>query len=309
MPSENQTIRLDSSETAAFLASMKEDLFQKMAADNRRRRVHADDRAIKSDIETILSVDYQRYKIGIIERDTGVSLKGKRLLELGSGFGLFLIVARAAGIIVVGTEPYSDFYANDQSFAKRILGHFGLGKDDLLNERAEALGFPDNHFDVVTSYYVFEHVQDPLKALKESLRVLKPGGHVHFVFPNYGSFWEGHYAVPWIPNLSRAWGARYLKYIWRRDPVLVPELNLFNERQLQELLQSVAAEAEVVGTGREIFEKEISTLSFDKTASIGRVAWIFALLKSTGLLRLFVKTFLKLDLYTPFYLTLRKRGR
>lgn len=307
-PAEFKSVSLDTPAAQAFLSSLKDDLFRKMSADNSRRRVHADDRAIRSDIETILSVDYQRYKLKIIERDTGLSLKGKKLLELGSGFGFFILVARAEGIDAVGTEPYSDFYSEDRNFGDRLMEQFGLGKEYLLDQKAEALEFPDNHFDVVSSYYVFEHVEDPLKTLKESLRVVKPGGFVHFVFPNYGSFWEGHYALPWIPNLNRIWGARYLRYLWRRDPVLVPTLNLFNERKLRNMLKEIEPLADILGTGRDIFRQEISTLTFDRTASIGRVAWIFDLMKSTGLLRLFVTAFLALNLYTPFYLTLKKRS-
>ena len=38
------------------------------------------------------------------------------------------------------------------------------------------LPFPDHTFDAVFSHAVVEHLRDPIKALKEQYRVLKPGG-------------------------------------------------------------------------------------------------------------------------------------
>lgn len=43
-------------------------------------------------------------------------------------------------------------------------------------ERAEALPFPENSFDVVMAMHVIYHLTDPVKALDEMLRVLKPEG-------------------------------------------------------------------------------------------------------------------------------------
>ena len=42
---------------------------------------------------------------------------------------------------------------------------------------AHNLNFPDNHFDLVISIAVFEHLHSPWKAIKEVARVLKKGGY------------------------------------------------------------------------------------------------------------------------------------
>lgn len=41
-----------------------------------------------------------------------------------------------------------------------------------------SLPYPDHHFSIVTSRFVFHHLLDPLAALKEMKRVCKPGGRV-----------------------------------------------------------------------------------------------------------------------------------
>jgi ubiquinone/menaquinone biosynthesis C-methylase UbiE len=50
------------------------------------------------------------------------------------------------------------------------------------------LPFEDEHFDVVFSEYVMEHVEDPDSAYREISRVLKPGGRAVILTPNLFSY-------------------------------------------------------------------------------------------------------------------------
>lgn len=43
---------------------------------------------------------------------------------------------------------------------------------------------PDDHFDWVFSSHLIEHLPDPKRAMREWLRVVKPGGHVCTIVPN-----------------------------------------------------------------------------------------------------------------------------
>lgn len=290
-----------------FLKDLGRQIFAKMKRDNDLRRIFPDDDKIRGDVDTMVSVDYQHYKLKLLERETGLSLYGRKLLEIGSGTGFFVIVARAAGIEAQGLEPYTNVYEEDRRFAESLFSHFRMDPGLIRREFAEKMSFPDDTFDAVFSYYAFEHVDDPLAVLKESLRVLKPGGTLHFVFPNYGSLWECHYAVPWIPGMKRGWGRRYVRWLWGRSPAMIDHINFLNEKDVLSILDQVRDTADVVSLGREVFEREIPSLSFDATGSIRRVMWVFKLLKATGLLRAFAWTLSRLGLYTPFYMTLRKR--
>ncbi|KAJ7045094.1 S-adenosyl-L-methionine-dependent methyltransferase [Mycena alexandri] len=62
--------------------------------------------------------------------------------------------------------------ARDHAAAQGVI-NITYAIDDVL-----ALSFPDNSFDVVHAHQVLQHVSDPILALKEMLRVAKPGGIV-----------------------------------------------------------------------------------------------------------------------------------
>jgi ubiquinone/menaquinone biosynthesis C-methylase UbiE len=51
-----------------------------------------------------------------------------------------------------------------------------------------ALPFSDGFFDAVFSHALFEHLADPLRAARECLRVLKPGGVIGVATPDWGGF-------------------------------------------------------------------------------------------------------------------------
>lgn len=61
-----------------------------------------------------------------------------------------------------------------------------------------SLPFADAEFDAVFSHALFEHLAEPLKALKEVCRVLKPGGCVGLRSPDWGGF----VLHPWSEKLA-----------------------------------------------------------------------------------------------------------
>jgi ubiquinone/menaquinone biosynthesis C-methylase UbiE len=99
---------------------------------------------------------------------------GMSLLDCGSGSGSITVgLAQAVapgevtGIEISETEVAR---ARSKATAEGIANlHFEIG--DITN-----LAFPAESFDAVFSHNVLEHVAEPLKALREMHRVLKPGG-------------------------------------------------------------------------------------------------------------------------------------
>jgi ubiquinone/menaquinone biosynthesis C-methylase UbiE len=111
--------------------------------------------------------------------------KGKKLLEVGCGWGCDLILFAKNGANVTGL----DLSASAIELAKKYfaLRHISA---DLRVGNAECLPFPDEEFDVVVSLGVLHHTPDTERALNEVYRVLKPGGEALILLYNRYSWYN-----------------------------------------------------------------------------------------------------------------------
>ena len=204
----------------------------------------------------VLSTEKVHDQVALLCKTLGIdaaSLRGKRVLEVGSGFGVFVAVTRAEyGTESFGLEPAASGFDTSFHIGREVIGANGLDPEIIRNARGEAIPFPDDHFDFVFSSTALEHTEDPERVLDESLRVLKPGGCLHFVFPNYGSFFEGHYALPWIPYLPH-WLARLWVRLWGRDPAFVETLQFTHYFRTRRWLAR-RDDVDLVTLGEENFE-------------------------------------------------------
>jgi ubiquinone/menaquinone biosynthesis C-methylase UbiE len=98
-----------------------------------------------------------------------------RVLDLGAGTGANFPFFGAAAAEVHATEP--DPFMRQRA-AERARG--APRPVTLHDAPAEALPFPDGHFDTVVAMLVFCTVGDPARALAEVVRVLRPGGELRF---------------------------------------------------------------------------------------------------------------------------------
>ncbi len=97
-----------------------------------------------------------------------------RLLDVGSGYGFFLALMQSRGWEVMGLEvsPTGADYGRKR---------WGLS---ILPQPWEQALFPEGEFDVVTAFYVIEHLPDPLAFLREVHRIVRPGGMILLRYPH-----------------------------------------------------------------------------------------------------------------------------
>jgi SAM-dependent methyltransferase len=95
------------------------------------------------------------------------------VLEVGVGLGTDFVRFARAGARVTGI----DLTERSVELVQRRLELEGLSGDVRVAD-AEHLPFPDRMFDVVYSWGVLHHTPNPTRAIREFLRVVKPGGRV-----------------------------------------------------------------------------------------------------------------------------------
>jgi ubiquinone/menaquinone biosynthesis C-methylase UbiE len=97
-------------------------------------------------------------------------LKNKKVLDIGCGYGAFILHALENRALEVSGIEISD---EDLKTAGNSIKN-----RNVILKKASALDlpFPDNYFDIVVCFEVLEHVENVEQAIRESLRVLKPGG-------------------------------------------------------------------------------------------------------------------------------------
>jgi 2-polyprenyl-3-methyl-5-hydroxy-6-metoxy-1,4-benzoquinol methylase len=105
----------------------------------------------------------------------GLARPPGRLLEVGSSVGLFLDEARRRGWDVVGIEP--------SRWAAQSAVHQGL---EVFNGTLDEFDSGGDRFDVVASWDVLEHLEDPRGALARAYDLVVPGGLLVFTTVNLG---------------------------------------------------------------------------------------------------------------------------
>lgn len=227
-------------------------------------------------------------------------LAGRRLLEIGMGLGAFLAYARRESVRAVGIEvdPRTAALARDLARAN------GVGACPLAVAAGEALPFQAASFDVVFSNSVLEHVRDPGLVLREAVRVLRPGGRLHFIIPSYASFYESHYGILWIPYLPRALAPFYVR-LWRRDPRCLAGITFVTPRWVARTLDEIPG-IRVLGWGVDVFLRRMQGLEFSEWGDLGKVkAWLRPL-RRLGLHRLVARICAACGWYNPIILTVEK---
>jgi demethylmenaquinone methyltransferase/2-methoxy-6-polyprenyl-1,4-benzoquinol methylase len=97
---------------------------------------------------------------------------GQRILDLAAGTGASSVSLARSGAEVVA----ADF--SPGMIAEGRRRHRGIPNLTFIEADATALPFEDGEFDAVTMSFGLRNVNEPKKALRELLRVTKPGGRL-----------------------------------------------------------------------------------------------------------------------------------
>lgn len=153
-----------------------------------------------------------------VQTETGISLRGKRVLDVGSAYGGFVIEAAARGAEAWGIEISPRLHQLGCVAARGEPGAIHQVEADFLSRRA--LELLPGGFDLVVVNDVFEHVHDTAALLKQLRALMSAGAGFVFSIPNGDAVTaverEGHYGTPGItqlpPNLWHRLVPRFTAY-------------------------------------------------------------------------------------------------
>jgi 2-polyprenyl-3-methyl-5-hydroxy-6-metoxy-1,4-benzoquinol methylase len=129
-----------------------------------------------------------------------------KLLDIGCYVGGFLVEAKKRGWDVYGTE-YSD-EAVEKCEQRGIKMH----KGKLCSE-----WFGDEMLDIITSFEVIEHINNPIEEVKNIKKILRKGGLFYVTTPNFNALerflLKGKYSIIAYPEHLSYYTKRTLNYL------------------------------------------------------------------------------------------------
>lgn len=149
-----------------------------LAVDAETIRLQAEEHPLIEDTPPASPADHCLRLVHLRAYDEAVAhAAGRDVLDVGcnTGYGTVRFAPVARRVVGVDVSPAAIEAAN-----RRASG----GRPEFLLTTGLDLPFPDDSFDLVSSFQVLEHVPDPLAYLREIARVTRPGGEVILATPN-----------------------------------------------------------------------------------------------------------------------------
>jgi SAM-dependent methyltransferase len=168
----------------------------------------------------------QQRRLEMIARAAGDHIRGL-ILENGCGVGMYVEHLTSLGGTVIGLE-----YDSERATEARTRS------SHIINAAGETIPLPSSTFDLILSHEVIEHVRDDRAAIREMVRILKPGGRIVLFCPNrgypfetHGIFWRGQY------YFGNKFLVNYLPRAWRNR--LAPHVRVYTKRDLLKLFEGL----------------------------------------------------------------------
>jgi SAM-dependent methyltransferase len=150
-----------------------------------------------------------------------------RILENGCGVGMYVEHLSPFGGEVIGLE-----------YDLERATEAGENSPNIINAAGEFVPISSWTFDLILSHEVIEHVQDDQAAVREMVRLLKPGGRIALFCPNrgypyetHGIYWKGKY------HFGNKLFVNYLPLVLRNR--LAPHVRVYTKRDLQKLFEGL----------------------------------------------------------------------
>lgn len=130
----------------------------------------------KQYLEMLKNVDFDFYSKYVTYVKKYLKSKNRSFLDIGCGNGNALVPLVKSG--------YNNVYGGEIS---KLLSTSAQkrGLKNIFQYDGEKLPFDSNCFDVVGSFGVLEHAENPTEFLKEHVRTVKKGGYVVVTCPNF----------------------------------------------------------------------------------------------------------------------------
>lgn len=143
--------------------------------ERRAREIPADFYSLGKPANLLMQVQMTRSCIAALQRNSLFPLNGRRIADIGCGFGSWMLQ-----FIQWGADP--DCLAGIDLMPTRLeLARLRMPGADLRVGNASELPWADEAFDLVSQILVFTSMLDPAHkraVAREMLRVLKPGGGI-----------------------------------------------------------------------------------------------------------------------------------
>ena len=172
----------------------------------------------------------QERRLKMIMAAAGERLKGRILVD-GCGVGAYLGKLSEPDNFTVGLDIEFPRTVDAKEAANRVVCAAG-----------EFLPFSSGQYDLVLNHEVLEHVQDDHQAIREMVRVLKPGGRLVLFCPNrgypfetHGIYWRGKY------SFGNKLFVNYLPRRWRDS--LAPHVRVYSRHDLENLFSGLPVKA------------------------------------------------------------------
>jgi SAM-dependent methyltransferase len=143
-------------------------------------------------------------------------IDGGKVLDIGCASGDFLgyLLEQGSDFEAHGIDAFSDSVGDTRiQFKKSVLTD---------------AGYPDNYFDCVMAWAVFEHLHHPKQYFEEVSRVLKPGKELLILVTNSESIYGRYAGTEDVPRHTYHFSRKTLSMYGRESGLRLKEL-IFND--------------------------------------------------------------------------------